>query len=125
MASPIARRLRSVPTEAEKRLWAHLRSKQLSGFRFRRQQPIGDFVVDFFCPEARVIVEVDGGQHNDSGSDERRDVWLGSQGYRVIRFWNNEVIANIEGVLETLLGALRAQTPHPVLPPQGGKEPNQ
>ena len=111
MASLIARRLRSNPTDAEKRLWSRIRNKQLGGFRFRRQQPIGAFVVDFFCPEANLIVEVDGGQHADNPRDEARTRWLEARGYRVVRFWNNEVLGNTDGVLETLLGALRAPYP--------------
>jgi very-short-patch-repair endonuclease len=72
---------------------------------------MGSFVVDFFCPEARLVIEVDGGQHNESASDERRTAWLEAQGYRVVRFWNNEVLRNTDGVLETLLGVLRTPSP--------------
>ncbi len=108
MASSLARRLRTVPTDAEIRLWSRLRRKQLEGFRFRRQHPMGRYVVDFFCPDARLIVEVDGGQHAESASDVVRTRWLEAQGYRVIRFWNNDVLANTEGVLLSILDALRA-----------------
>jgi very-short-patch-repair endonuclease len=107
MASPSARRLRKTPTEAEKRLWAQLRAKQLDGHRFRRQHPIGPYVVDFFCPKAKLIVEVDGGQHSEDG-DRERTRWIESHGYRVIRFWNNDVTNNIEGVLLRIIETLRA-----------------
>jgi len=107
MASPLARKLRRTPTDAEIRLWSRLRRKQLAGFRFRRQHPpLGPYVVDFFCAAAKLIVEVDGGQHANDGDARTR--WLEARGYRVIRFWNNEVLANTEGVLSTILGTLRA-----------------
>lgn len=93
------------------RLWSRLRRKQLKGFRFRRQHPFGPYVVDFFCAEAKLIVEVDGGQHADEG--EARTRWLDARGYRVIRFWNNDVLANTDGVLRMILDALRA-APHPL-----------
>jgi very-short-patch-repair endonuclease len=77
-----------------------LRRKQLDGFRFRRQQPMGRYIVDFFCPEARLIIEIDGGQHMDrKKADAVRTSWLEEKGYRVIRFWNNDVLANTDGVL--------------------------
>jgi very-short-patch-repair endonuclease len=108
MAWSLARSLRSMPTDAETRLWSRLRRKQLGGFRFRRQHPIGDYVVDFFCPEAKLIIEVDGGQHSaDAARDAARTRWLEACGYRVIRFWNNEVLGNTEGVLVVILEALR------------------
>ena len=107
MPSSIARKLRKTPTDAEKRLWAKLREKQMDGFRFRRQHPIGPHVVDFFCPEAKLIVEVDGGQHTAEG-DADRTRWLESAGYRIIRFWNNDVLGNMAGVLERIAEALNA-----------------
>jgi len=106
MASPLARKLRRTPTDAEIRLWSRLRRKQLAGFRFRRQHPLGPYVVDFFCAAAKLVVEVNGGQHADDGDARTR--WLEARGYRVIRFWNNEVLANTEGVLSTILAVLRA-----------------
>ncbi|MDB5407035.1 MAG: endonuclease protein [Rhodospirillales bacterium] len=109
MASLIARRLRRTPTDAEMRLWWRLRHKQLGGFRFRRQHPLGRYVVDFFCAEARLIVEVDGGQHADESDTRAR--WIEAQGYRLIRFWNNDVLGNTEGVLLEILRALRAGPP--------------
>jgi len=120
MASPLARKLRQTPTDAETRLWLRLRRQQLGGFRFRRQQPIGRYVVDFFCPEAKVIIEVDGGQHaNDSDTRTR---WLEARGYRVIRFWNNDVLGNTDGVVTRIREALRAAgTPLPDPPPQRGE----
>ena len=109
MASPRARQLRSTPTDAERRLWSWLRRKQLDRFRFRRQQPIGPYVVDFFCAQAKLIVEVDGGQHAERQlQDTARTRWLEERGYRVLRFWNNEVFGNTEGVVLTILEALRA-----------------
>jgi very-short-patch-repair endonuclease len=106
MASTIARKLRANSTDAESRLWSRLRRKQLEGFRFRRQQPIGRYIVDFFCTEARLIVEVDGGQHAKESS--ARADWLVGRGYRVVRFWNNDVLANTDGVLLTIRDALHA-----------------
>jgi very-short-patch-repair endonuclease len=102
----LACNLRLTPTDAEIRLWSRLRRKQLEGFRFRRQHPIGPYVVDFFCAEAKLIVEVDGGQHADDSVTRTR--WLEARSYRVMRFWNNDVLANTEGVLATILDALRA-----------------
>jgi very-short-patch-repair endonuclease len=103
MASPIARRLRANLTEAEKRLWSKLRRKQLEGAHFRRQRPIASYVVDFYCHEARLIIEVDGGQHADQvAQDLARTRDLKELGFHVIRFWNNEIFENIEGVLERI-----------------------
>jgi len=107
MPSPLARKLRATPTDAELRLWSRLRRKQLDGFRFRRQQPLGAYVVDLFCPEAKLIIEVDGGQHAEESPV--RENWLKSRGYRVLRFWNNDVLGNTEGVLLTIREALREQ----------------
>ncbi|HXP77159.1 MAG TPA: DUF559 domain-containing protein [Stellaceae bacterium] len=109
MASLRARRLRANATEAEVRLWSRIRRKQLEGFRFRRQQPLGRYIVDFFCPEARLIVEIDGGQHGEENlADAIRTEWLEKRGYRVVRFWNKDVLSNTEAVLESILEALRA-----------------
>ena len=107
MVSETARRLRKNPTEAEKRLWYHLRRKQLDGFRFRRQRPIGRYIVDFTCLEASLIIEVDGGQHAfRSEQDYERTRFLEAQGFRVMRFWNNDVLENTDGVLETIRAIL-------------------
>ncbi len=109
MAPPRAQQLRSIPTDAEIRLWSRLRRKQLHGFRFRRQQPIGPYFVDFFCPKAKLVIEVDGGgQHAmRETKDALRTRWLEERGYRVVRFWNNDVLANTDGVISTILDALR------------------
>ena len=108
MSIPNAKKLRKNQTDAEKKLWSKLRNKQLEGFKFRRQVPIGSFVADFVCYEGKVIIEVDGGQHaSQTNQDEKRTRWFESQGYRVIRFWNNEVLSNFEGVLEVILKNLK------------------
>jgi len=99
-----ARNLRKNQTDAENLIWRHLRRKQVEGLRFKRQQPIGKYIVDFVFLEKRLILEIDGGQHDiEKEKDEQRTNWLMSEGYRVLRFWNNEVLTNIEGVLETIL----------------------
>ena len=103
LAQKLARNLRKQPTDAEKRLWYFLHKKQLEGLRFKRQEPIGKYVADFVCPALRLVIEVDGGQHGiEIEKDAARTAWLESQGYSVIRFWNNEVMENIEGVLGSI-----------------------
>ncbi len=97
----LARSLRRSMTAAERALWARLRRRRL-GARFRRQHPVGPYVVDFFCFEAKLVVEVDGGQHESSEKDRARDRWLVENGYNVLRFWNNEVLRNTEAVLEVI-----------------------
>ena len=114
-----ARRLRGNLTDAERALWRQLRHHQL-GARFRRQFPVPPYIVDFACVEARLIVEADGGQHNVSARDERRDAALSAQGWRVLRFWNNEILTNRAGVLRTIAEALGTY-PHPVPPPPAGE----
>ena len=109
---PYARNLRVNQTEAEKRLWSRLRNRAFFGFKFRRQMPVGPYIADFLCAERMLIVELDGGQHADSIRDMHRTDWLEREGYRVIRFWNNDVLANTEGVLTQLLEAL-GMPPHP------------
>ena len=114
MASESARRLRANMTDAERKLWFLLRRKQLPGFRFRRQVPLGRYIADFACMSARLVVELDGGQHAErSERDARRTAWLESVGYRVLRFWNGEVFTNAEGVLETIRLALLDPPPQP------------
>ena len=103
-----ARTLRKNSTNAELRLWQRLRARALRGYKFVRQEPIGPYVVDFVCREERLIIELDGGQHAESMRDLMRDRWLTERGYRVLRFWNNDVFANIEGVWETISAALAA-----------------
>jgi very-short-patch-repair endonuclease len=95
-------------TDTELRLWTRLRAEQIDGYRFRRQVPIGPYVVDFACLKARLVIEVDGGQHAQAkAQDDRRTAWLASQGFRVLRFWDNDVLLQTDGVLEAILGALR------------------
>ena len=101
-----ARHLRSAATDAEGALWQKLRSRRLNGFKFVRQEPVGPFTVDFIGREGRLILEVDGGQHADTPRDVARDRWLASHNYRVMRFWNNDVLANMAGVLEVIANAL-------------------
>ena len=114
MASRVARRLRKNPPEAERCLWRHLRYKQIDGFRFRRQVPIGRYVVDFACLSARLIVEVDGGQHAESHeADESRSAWLEALGFRVLRFWNNDVLTQTESVLASIRAALHGSPEDP------------
>jgi len=95
----IARRLRVDQTNAETVLWNRIRSRQLDGYKFVRQEPIKGYVCDFVCRGRRLIVEVDGEQHNESAQDAIRDRRLNDEGYRILRFWNNDVLGNIEGVL--------------------------
>ncbi len=95
----VARKLRGTMTDAERRLWSHLRASQLGGTKFTRQHPIGDYVVDFACRSARIAIELDGGQHADSAIDEMRTQVIEAHGYRVIRFWNTDVLQNTDGVL--------------------------
>jgi adenine-specific DNA-methyltransferase len=97
--------LRRDTTDAEKRLWRHLRNRPLRGQKFRRQRPVGPYVVDFMCLESRLVVEVDGGQHSPD-TDRERTRYLERQGFRVLRFWNNEVLGEIEGVLARIVEAL-------------------
>jgi crossover junction endodeoxyribonuclease RuvC len=114
MSTSLARTLRHDPTEAEKRLWRLLRSRQI-GAKFRRQQPIEGYVVDFVSFEHRLVIEIDGGQHADpSEYEERRTRCLEANGIRILRFWNNEVMENEEGVFEQIMTALRtAPAPSP------------
>jgi len=104
------RQLRQEQTEAERILWTRLKSKQLEGMKFRRQQPIGLYIVDFVSFDKRLVVEVDGGQHNEEDMrkrDNSRTMRLNKSGYQVLRFWDNEVLLNLDGVLEKIRQALR------------------
>ncbi|MDE1904232.1 MAG: endonuclease domain-containing protein [Alphaproteobacteria bacterium] len=112
MADPHARQLRRSMTDAERRLWSILRSRRLSGYKFRRQHPIGRFVADFACIRHRLVIEADGGQHDANVADERRTAQLGRKGWRVVRFWNNEILANPAGVAQAIVAALD-EVPHP------------
>jgi len=102
----IERGLRSRQTDAERKLWFAVRDRRLSGFKFVRQEAIGHFIVDFVCRDKRLVVEVDGGQHADSAEDAARDAFLAGEGYPVMRFWNNDVLSNRDGVLTVILEAL-------------------
>ena len=108
-----AKALRSSQTDAEQRLWYHLRAHRFMGLKFKRQKPIGRYIVDFVCVERRLIIELDGGQHAEQVTyDQQRDAWLRSQGYTVLRFWNNDVMQELEGVLEQIRGVV-ALSPGP------------
>ena len=101
-------------TDAEVRLWNRRRGEQFDGYRFRRQVPMGPYVVDFACLKARLVVEVDGGQHAEAiEADKRRAAWLASRGFTVVRFWNIDVFQQIEGVLESIHEALAGPPPYP------------
>ncbi len=103
-----ARGLRVSATDAEQKLWSRLRNKQLDGFQFRRQYSIGPFFVDFICLEADLIIEVDGSQHADQEQrDERRSAFLSNYGCRVLRFWNSEVLSDVDSVVERIMEVLR------------------
>jgi very-short-patch-repair endonuclease len=103
-----ARRLRQSSTDAERRMWSALRDRRLTRYKFRRQHPVGDFILDFAYTEFRLMIELDGGQHTDDLADIRRTAWLEGQGWKVIRFWNNDILTNTDGVLQAILRALRA-----------------
>jgi len=110
----LARKLRYEQTDAERVLWARLRNKRLEGVKFRRQQPVGPYIVDFISFEKKLIVEIDGGQHSEGTvreRDEERTKWLEEGGYRVLRFWNNEVLERVEGVLERIRDTLTLPSP--------------
>ncbi len=106
--SPHTATLRQNPTEAETRLWSRLRNRSLANHKFRRQVPIGPYIVDFLCTEHRLIVEADGSQHGED-VDAPRTAFLEAQGYRVIRFWNNDILARTDSVLEAILAAIESR----------------
>ncbi len=108
-------------TDAERHLWRRQKDRQVLGFKFRRQVPLGRYVADFASLEAKLIVELDGGKHLDSMHDAERDAWLQAQGYRVLRFWNDAVFKETDAVLEVIANSL---CPHPGLPPQAGEGDN-
>jgi very-short-patch-repair endonuclease len=105
----LERRLRRSATDAEMKLWLSLRDRRLCGFKFVRQEAIESYIVDFVCREKRLIIEVDGGQHADNPRDRERDRLLAAAGYRVLRFWNNDVLSNKDGVLQLITEALEAK----------------
>ena len=101
-----ARRLRREMTEAEAKLWSRLRDRRLLNAKFRRQVPVGPFIADFLAKDHRLVIEVDGSQHADSDADAKRDAWFVANGYRVLRFWNSDVLARTDDVLETIAAHL-------------------
>jgi len=103
-----ARQLRRSSTDAETKLWLALRDRRLGGFKFVRQKSIEPFIADFVCRERKLVIEVDGGQHSENSHDRRRDALMTSDGYRVLRFWNTDVLTNSDGVLTTILSALKS-----------------
>lgn len=102
------RRLRRDSTDAEMRIWLALRDRRLAGFKFVRQLTIGPYIADFVCRDRKLIVELDGGQHSENRRDAIRDAFLAREGYKVLRFWNNDVITNRDGVLQTILAELES-----------------
>jgi very-short-patch-repair endonuclease len=117
LESKLQRRLRKSMTDAERRLWRSLQRKQLNGLKFRRQHPFGDYIIDFVCLKAKLAVEIDGGQHAESGiGDAARTKYLEHAGFRVLRFWNHDVLRDTESVVETILGTLLDPTPPPSQP---------
>jgi very-short-patch-repair endonuclease len=121
-----ARRLRQRQTDVERILWFRLRDRRLNGWKFRRQMSLNGFVVDFCCPAGKLVIEIDGGQHvMRADEDARRTDDLESSGYLVLRFWNNDVMQNLEGVLQTILSTLEqhsSEPPHPSPLPFGERE---
>ena len=121
----LARAMRATPTDAERKLWWHLRHRiPTPGSHFRRQVRIDRYIVDFACHATRIVIEVDGSQHDRSAADENRTKVLEATGYRVLRYWNNDVLSNIDSVLEDILRAITT-TPTPNPSPQGGGEPTE
>ncbi len=111
-----AKRLRREMTDAERKLWYAVRAHRFENLGFRRQVPMGPFIVDFISHRMRIVIEVDGGGHTYETQiehDTRRDEWIVSRGYRVLRFWNNEILTNLDGVLTTILAALPPSQPSP------------
>ena len=117
----IARRLRQDATDVEKILWRALRER-IGIWKFRRQHPIGHRIADFACPSRKLVIELDGSQHAErTDADDRRAAEIARYGYRIIRFWNSDVLENLEGVLETIRHALEAPPPLPASPPRGAE----
>ena len=117
-----AKELRKNSTDAERALWRQLRAHRLAGHKFRRQQPVGRYIVDFVCFEKQLIIELDGGQHTEQVAyDVERSTWLQSQGFRVLRFWNHEVLQNTEAVVEVVLRGCELTAPSLCLSPTRGE----
>jgi very-short-patch-repair endonuclease len=120
----LAKSLRQRSTDVERLLWSHIRAGRFEGMKFRRQHPIGQYIVDFVCLERKMVIELDGGQHafsDQAPRDIERDTWLEKEGYTVVRFWDNEVLINTSGVLEVIRRRLY-RTPSPQSPPLKGGE---
>ncbi|MSQ13866.1 MAG: endonuclease domain-containing protein [Dehalococcoidia bacterium] len=124
MPNANARLMRKMPTDAERHLWRHLRLQQCGGLNFRRQHPMGPYIVDFMCLQKKPVIELDGGHHSEQTlQDAERTTWLESRGYRVLRFWNNQVLQETGGVLQTILSALENNyPPHQSSPLEGEEE---
>jgi len=118
LSNRLQRRLRKEMTDAEKALWKVLRGRQVSGLKFRRQHPFGDYILDFVCLEKKLVIEVDGGQHGEQARyDEIRTRYLQKAGFRVLRFWNSEVLQEIEAVKEQIWKVVGEGEPHPLPDP--------
>ena len=128
MTRQLARVLRKRMTDAERLLWRHLRNRELGGWKFRRQYPVGPFIVDFICVEKNVVIEVDGGQHAENEElDRQRSAYLNKMGYRVLRFWNNQVLQETEAVLTAIFAILandKQNSPSPQPSPPSGERGN-
>ncbi len=105
--------MRRAPTEAEEKLWAELRGRRLDRIKFRRQVPIGNYIADFVCLDAKLVVEIDGSQHGESDYDQVRDTQLKSRGFRVLRFWNDDVLRDLDGVCDTIIAYVRDRALQP------------
>jgi very-short-patch-repair endonuclease len=119
-----ARNLRRSQTEAESELWKRLRACQIEHAKFRRQQPIGPFIADFCCMEYRLVVELDGGHHaneSETSADQRRTAFLAQRGYRVLRFWDHEVLRDVEAVLDSIVAAIKSPHPDPLPGGEGAR----
>jgi adenine-specific DNA-methyltransferase len=128
MTREFARALRKQMTDAERLLWRHLRNRELGGWKFKRQYPVGPFIVDFICVEKNIVIEVDGGQHAENEAlDLQRSAYLNKMGYRVLRFWNNEVLQETEAVLNAIFAILandKQNSPSPQPSPPLGERGN-
>ncbi|MDD3019556.1 MAG: DUF559 domain-containing protein [Alphaproteobacteria bacterium] len=123
-ANLFSKELRAKQTEAEKLFWSKIRGRKFENVKFRRQVPLGNYILDFVCFDLRLVVEIDGGQHCECQTDQFRDSFLEEEGFLVKRYWNNEVLGNIEGVLADLIEVATPlrKSPHPNPLPQGARE---
>lgn len=123
---PYAKDLRKRSTDAELALWSRVRGRHLCGLKFRRQHPMGKYIVDFICLESKVIIELDGGQHADpeiKAYDRQRDDWLENEGYKILRFWDNDVLSNTDGIVEVIMEHCSGHPPlHPSPQGRGNKK---